>query len=401
MKRLCFGRQPADTRYRYHPGLPFSEGLPRSNSTSFSAISRNFYLTSNKGNMLIGEGSCRIFDYDRNHSCMLSVHVLYDAYKGSQEAIDLLNNNFDALVLPMANEIRPNLNHASLLKVLEQIKIPVIVLGMGMQNEIEDLSVLEPATVDMLRWIDEKARVFGVRGTYTEGWLKKMGFRNPTALGCPSMMLYPENILGIKAPTGKPADYRFVTAGYLQKKSVRGKQLAKFFEGQKCSYVFQDEIFLFKDELQGRDFFDDSRSQIRQSVIEPLMSEAIGAKAPFDKYFYFDSVEAWRQCYGWHDIFIGDRFHGGVAALQVGLPTAILFKDLRVKELSEFFGVPHTSVDKACTMGIDAFMAEYLSEQRIANFQDVYRTRLRSFHRHLTEAGMAMTEGDALAKMAA
>ncbi len=33
MKRLCFGRQPADTRYRYHPGMPFSEGLPRSNST--------------------------------------------------------------------------------------------------------------------------------------------------------------------------------------------------------------------------------------------------------------------------------------------------------------------------------------------------------------------------------
>lgn len=401
MKRLCFGRQPADTRYRYHPGLPFSEGLPRSNSTSFSTLSRNFYLTSNKGNMLIGEGSCRIFDYDRNHSCMLSVHVLHDAYKGSKEAMDLLNNNFDALVLPMANEIRPNLNHASLLKVLEQIKIPVIVLGMGMQNEMEDLSVLESATVEMLRWIDEKARVFGVRGTYTEGWLKKMGFKNPTALGCPSMMLYPENILGIRAPTGEPADYRFVTAGYLQKKSVRGKQLAKFFEGQKCSYVFQDEIFLFKDELQGRDFFDDSRSQLRQSVIEPLMSEAIGARAPFDKYFYFDSVEAWRQCYGWHDIFIGDRFHGGVAALQVGLPTAILFKDLRVKELSEFFGVPHTSVDKACTMGIEAFMAEYLSEQRIAAFHDVYRTRLRNFHRHLTEAGMAMTEGEALAQMAA
>ncbi len=66
---------------------------------------------------------------------MLSVHVLYDAYKGSKEAMDLLNNNFDALVLPMANEIRPNLNHSSLVKVIEQLKIPVIVLGMGMQNE--------------------------------------------------------------------------------------------------------------------------------------------------------------------------------------------------------------------------------------------------------------------------
>ena len=73
MKKLCFGRQPADTRYRYHPGMPFSEGLPRSNSTTFSTMSRNFYLTSNKGNMLIGEGSCRIFDYDRNHSCMLTI----------------------------------------------------------------------------------------------------------------------------------------------------------------------------------------------------------------------------------------------------------------------------------------------------------------------------------------
>jgi hypothetical protein len=392
MKRLCFGRQPADTRYRYHPGMPFSEGLPRSNSSTFSTMSRNFYLTSNKGNMLIGEGATRIFDYDRNYSCMLSVHVLYDAYKGSKEAMDMLNNNFDALVLPMANEIRPNLNHVSLLKVLEQIKIPVVVLGMGMQNEMEDLSVLEPATVELLRWIDERALVFGVRGTQTETWLKKMGFKNPTALGCPSMMLYPENILGIKAPTKKPEDYRFVTAGYLQKKSVRGKQLANFFAGQKCSYVFQDEIFLFKEELQGRHFFNDARGQLLQNVFEPLVNEAIGTQAPFDKYFYFDSVDAWRQCYGWHDVFIGDRFHGGVAALQVGLPTAILFKDLRVKELSEFFGVPHTSVDKACTMGIEAFMAEFMSEARIEAFLETYRTRLKNFHRHLTEAGLSMTE---------
>jgi hypothetical protein len=401
MKRLCFGRQPADTRYRYHPGMPFSEGLPRSNSTTFSTMSRNFYLTSNKGNMLIGEGSCRIFDYDRNYSCMLSVHVLYDAYKGSKEAMDLLNNNFDALVLPMANEIRPNLNHVSLLKVLEQIKIPVIVLGMGMQNEMEDLSSLEPATVDLLRWIDERALVFGVRGTQTETWLKKMGFKNPTALGCPSMMLYPENILGIKAPTRKPEDYRFVTAGYLQKKSVRGKQLANFFKDQKCSYVFQDEIFQFKEELQGRHFFDDARNQMIHGVMEPLVNEAIGTQAPFDKYFYFDSVDAWRQCYGWHDVFIGDRFHGGVAALQVGLPTAILFKDLRVKELSEFFGVPHTTVDKACTMGIEAFMAEFMSEERINAFLDTYRLRLRNFHRHLTEAGLSMTENYQAMLMAA
>lgn len=401
MKRLCFGRQPADTRYRYHPGMPFSEGLPRSNSTDFSTLSRNFYLTSNKGNMLIGEGSCRIFDYDRNYSCMLSVHVLYDAYKGSKEAMDMLNNNFDALVLPMANEIRPNLNHSSLVKVIEQLKIPLVVLGMGMQNELEDLSGLEPATVELLKLIDERALVFGVRGTYTEAWLRKMGFKNPTALGCPSMMLYPENILAIKAPTKKPEDYRFVTAGYLQKKSVRGRQLAKFFTGQKCSYVFQDEIFQFKDELQGRHFFDDARNQMIQSVFEPLMSEAIGTPAPFDKYFYFDSVDAWRQCYGWHDVFIGDRFHGGVAALQVGLPTAILFKDLRVKELAEFFGVPHTSVDKACTMGIEAFMAEFMSEQRINAFLDTYRMRLKNFHRHLTEAGLMMTENYQAMLMAA
>ena len=401
MKRLCFGRQPADTRYRYHPGMPFSEGLPRSNSSTFSTMSRNFYLTSNKGNMLIGEGATRIFDYDRNYSCMLSVHVLYDAYKGSKEAMDMLNNNFDARVLPMANEIRANLNHVSLLKVLEQIKIPVVVLGMGMQNEMEDLSALEPATVELLRWIDERALVFGVRGTQTETWLKKMGFKNPTALGCPSMMLYPENILSIKAPTRKPEDYRFVTAGYLQKKSVRGKQLAKFFTDQKCSYVFQDEIFLFKEELQGRHFFNDARGQLLQNVFEPLVNEAIGTQAPFDKYFYFDSVDAWRQCYGWHDVFIGDRFHGGVAALQVGLPTAILFKDLRVKELSEFFGVPHTSVDKACTMGIEAFMAEFMSEARIEAFLETYRLRLKNFHRHLTDAGLSMTENYQAMLMAA
>lgn len=393
MNRLCFGRQPADTRYRYHPGLPFSEGMPRSNDASFSSMSWNFHLTSNKGNMFIGEGASRIFKCDKNHSAMLSVHVLYNHYKASGGAMDLINNNFDALVLPMANEIRPNMNHDGLVKALERITIPIVVLGMGMQNDLgPDLSELDPSTVAMLKLVNERALVFGVRGFYTEKWLKSVGFDNAVALGCPSMMLYPDNILSIKAPTPGAAGKRFVTAGYLSAKSRRGLQLAKFFAGQDVSYVFQDELQGFSTELGSQPFLNDATGRLKQDVIAPLVREAIGYEAPFKRYFHFDDVEAWRQSYSWHDICIADRFHGAVAAMQSGLPTAILYKDLRVKEMCEFFGVPHTTVDIAYELEIDAFIDKYLSPESIAKFQQTYLQRATNFQRVLKSKGLELNK---------
>jgi hypothetical protein len=387
MKRLCFGRQPADTRYRYHPGLPFSEGLPRSNDASYAAINRNFYLTSNKGNMLIGEGAARIFDCDRNYSAMLSIHVLYNHYQGSDDAIGWINKNFDALVLPMANEIRPNLNHRSLVDALTEVKIPIVVLGMGMQNDLgPDMSELDPSTAELLHLLEEKAHIFGVRGFYTEAWLRSQGLKKPVAMGCPSMMLYPRNILSIKAPEGGAAGKRFMTAGYLTPQSRRGLQLSRFFEGQDVSYVFQDEIFAFKSELADRRFFNDATNQLDAAALKPLMDAALGTDTPFRRYFHFDSVESWRQSYSWHDVFIGDRFHGAVAALQTGLPTAILHKDLRVKEMSEFFGIPNATMDEAHAMGLEAFLTKHLSGESIARFHQTYRERVRNFQ-SIAEAG--------------
>lgn len=401
MKRLCFGRQPADSRYRYHPGLPFSEGLPRSNDPSFTALNRNFYLTSNKGNMLIGEGAARIFDCDRNYSAMLSVHVLYNHYEGTQDSMAWINQNFDALVLPMANEVRPNLNHDSLVQALKKLEIPLIVLGMGMQNDLgDDMSELDPSTVEMLQIVEEKARVFGVRGFYTEKWLKARGFKKPVALGCPSMMLYPRNILGIKPLEGTAEGKRFATAGYLSPKSRRGLQMAKFFAGHDTSYVFQDELFGFKAELGDKTFFNDATNQLDHAIIEDLVQNAIGTPTPFRRYYHFDSVESWRQCYTWHDAFIGDRFHGGVAALQIGLPTAILYKDLRVKEMCEFFQIPHTTVDEAYAMGIDAVIAKYLSAETIGKFHEVYKKRVQNFQKVLGEAGLTFSTPITAAELA-
>src|SRR5262249_39534729 len=163
------------------------------------------------------------------------------------------------------------------------------------------------------------------------------GFRNPVALGCPSMMLYSDNILGIRPLSAGAQGKKFVTAGYLSPQSWRGAKLARFFQDQDVSYVFQDEIADYKDDLADRTFFNDATGRVDEEIIGPLVSEALGLESPFRRYFWFDSVDAWRACYAWHDSYIGDRFHGGVAALQVGIPTAILHEDLRVKEMCEFF----------------------------------------------------------------
>lgn len=93
-------------------------------------------------------------------------------------------------------------------------------------------------------------------------------------------------------------------------------------------------------------------------------------------------------------LFLGDRFHGAVAALQAGVPALIIRDDLSVAELTEFFGIPNLPVTDLGNIGLDELVSRQLSEESLARFKEIYRQRLAAFLETFRELGipLAITE---------
>jgi hypothetical protein len=393
-KRLMFARLAGDTRFRYRHPLPFTDGTPRSADTSYAALLRNFRLTSNKGNMIIGESVSRLFRYDHAQSCYLFLDSLHDGKRPLAELRDLVRAHFDAVVFPMANSIRPGLDHTKMAEVIEALDTDVVVLGMGMQKTLpETLEAVSPGTARLLSVLNEKARVFGVRGAETKRWLHAVGLTRAEAYGCPSLYVYARNILGLR-PVEASAVRRVATAGYVHKPGRRSTILNQAFAAAageiEAHYVLQGEIFEADSPLAGRDdFYNDATGRLDQASMEALFAQE-QAPPPYAGYWYFQDVAAWRQFLDRFDCFLGDRFHGGVAALQAGRPAVVLHMDLRVRELTDHFGIPNAPIGDLAEKGVRGVIAERLSAASFEAFHRRYRWRLGLFRSAMREAGLEL-----------
>jgi hypothetical protein len=389
-----FARMPGDTRFRYRHGLPFADGTPRSADSSYPALLRNFGLTSNKGNMIIGESVSRLFRYDHAQSCYLYLDSLHDGRRPLPELRDLVRAHFDTVVFAMANSIRPGLDHTRMAEVIEALDTDVVVLGMGMQGTLPArLDAVSPGTARLLSVLNEKAKVFGVRGAETKRWLHALGFTRAEAYGCPSLYVYARNILGLQ-PVDPAAVRRVATAGYIHRPGRRSAILNQAFASVarevEAHYVMQGELFEGGSPLAQRDdFYNDATGQLDRGSMAALFSQG-SEPPPFAGYWYFQEPGAWRQFMDRFDCYLGDRFHGGVAALQAGRPAAVLHMDLRVRELTDHFGIPSAPLAELEEMGVRGLIAQKLSAESLARFHRRYRWRLGLFRSAMREAGLEL-----------
>ena len=396
--RIIFARMPGDTRYKFSGGMAHADGVPRSVNTSGPSLAANFALTSNKGNMFIGDAPMRLFDYDRRKSSYCNLNFLQGKAGTNDEFAALVDANADMIVFAMANMIRPNQDHESLLSVLEAIRTPFIVLGAGMQSLMEsNLKLLSPSTARVLEIFNERAAIFGVRGKTTLDWLHSVGLTRAEALGCPSMYVYPANIAGLQPVTYRDG-MRFLSASYLSPKSQRAKLLAKFWgTAEAVDYVFQDEIFhhqVAKDLPDG--VLNDATGECDPDVVSKLVSTSVGTPQPYRRYWYFQEVEAWRQCASHYDVFLGDRFHGAVASMQAGTPAAIVYKDARVQELTEYFGVPRITFPELADASVADIVNRKFAPDAMAAFREQYVGRFRHFAKRMKQAGLKLAHSQAV-----
>lgn len=390
--RACFFRT-APTIYQPELALPFQVGLCQTSQTSVDAHLSTFYLTGNKGNMVHRMAAVQTLQVNRNLSSQVHLPRLLTKV-GSDKFQELISQNFDAVVFTMSNALRKGPSDGLLRPVLENLpNIPLYVLGLGMQTKLSSLGDLDENMQAVIQLFEKKAAFIGVRGHDTKRWLNENGITKAEAIGCPSMFVYPLNIAKLEAPRNP---CRFMTSGYIGENFLghredRMRALFNAFEGMESSYVFQMDLNKL-DALKGKvGVYNEATNQLDAAEIRSAIFEETGLSAPFTRYYSFNEVAAWRQCAAHHDVFIGDRIHGAVAAMQAGTPAIVLYADARVRELASYHGIPACSVKEFSKIGVNKAISKYLNEEALSAFKTRYKDTLVKYRKTLQENGLKLT----------
>lgn len=387
--RLAFFRSGQAVTLPPDP-LPYQIGVPMSIGSTLRDHLAMRDLVGNSGNMVHRMASVQMIECDRPASSQLNLFKLIKHYRSAERVAKMLDSRFDGLVITMSNVLRKDAIEPGMAELLREISIPVYCFGVGIQDSLPlgDGSSLHAGVLELMRVLDQKAAVFGVRGESTLQWLNSIGIQNAKVLGCPSLFAYPRNILSISESV--QAQQNIIAAGHLGNLR-RGTKLIGGLNGTHPSYVFQGELqAVMKDRLDEPGLYDEATQTVNVAMTSEAISNIYGLHSPFTKYYSFTDPSAWRQACLSHDVYVGDRIHGGVAAMQAGRPALVLYCDDRVQELVVFHGIPSCSLTEFETIGVLAAMEMYLSRTALERFRARYRETLADFERELRWAGLSL-----------
>ena len=295
---------------------------------------------SNTGNFLIGEGALRALPQSATYLPFWHLHNMRD----SKEFYQDVKAKFDVCVFTAANLIRSGLNAAHEAAILERLDLPVVVLGIGIQNRDDLTKPLQEGTQRFLNILRDRNAFVLTRGHETADYLQSIGIKNARPNGCPSMYYAPDNVMrswermrGLKLSKQS----QFVFSGYLggenEFESIRDMNLMADTEAR---YVLQDEIVSYNMGVEGGDddvAFDDCTGEILAGLSFPH-KEKIRPKL---RAYAFYNTDQWRGWVSHADFSIQRRFHGAMASMQANVPSLMITLDDRMREMVKYLEFPY------------------------------------------------------------
>jgi hypothetical protein len=248
----------------------------------------------------------------------------YDFAHNESRDIDTINNECTHILLMLQDQIRIHESYGyrlpfiQLTNFLKQTKCPIIVAGLG-ANSLEGYVpnfhlILDKEQITFWRYLSARCDVMGIRGSFTEEVLHNIGVDNTQVIGCPT---YYE--CGEKKQIFKREWHEKMSIG--------------------CSSVFascvQDAIVYLQDLGEERIIkiigFN-ARGVIDAQLIEDIKNQ---------RYRIFSSINEWKKNLADKEFFFGTRVHGGVIALNCGVPVCVLNGDARAREMCEYMNIPY------------------------------------------------------------
>lgn len=264
----------------------------------------------------------------------------------------------DIAVLPCANQVGNHTDQGGKARLISELSIPVVAVGLGAQSSAEDeIPSVPHGTVRWLREIASRGHSsrpnISVRGEYSRRVLEYLGIHNVEVLGCPSLFISPNPVLGrrIFARRQSPGFEVTVAAGNPQRlaNAPVEKKLIEISLKTGGDYIVQHPLPFVK--AARKEIVD-----IPAPWIQKLQSfcgvEGQSGQSPLppNSTVYFD-VDAWMERLRRSDFVVGMRIHGVMLAIQAGIPALCITHDTRTSELCKIMKLPRVSASQILAMG--------------------------------------------------
>ena len=357
----------------------FHAGLSPLAQPSMKRVFMDNIFTNNSGNLLFQYGAYRTLMTD---DAEITATFFDRQANQSPQSVERFNSEYACAVMPMANNFRGSYNLKPMTRFIRQLKIPCIVMGIGLQASDPALIAqgfpFDDDVRDFVKAILDHSAILGLRGEMTADYLQKLGFtpeRHFTVIGCPSMYSR-----GLNLPKARPLSLgpdSSVSFGYRIDQPAEMAELLNRGMAEFKNYHIvaqrREEIFMLR---YGRPLVYTYDKANRCASLYP--HDATHPAVREGRMVGFTSAHAWLKFMEGMDFNMGSRIHGNIAAVLSGTPTLALTLDTRMEELCRYHNIPHipaSQIDPAADPrtlceGVDFNQIQKGHAQRFAHFVD-------------------------------
>lgn len=291
----------------------------------------------NSGNTLFLESVYRAVNVPDAEVVVDSLYV--EQTSTPKELAAEINERFDMYVIPLANAFRAEFTGSlkKLTSVIRELTIPVVVVGVGGQSSIgSEMGGADQVTRDFVSAVLDRSASIGVRGTRTEEYLRKLGFkrRNIDVIGCPSLYNHSGDLRIEKADPriteDSPISINITPSANIDE--IVARHVERY---PNLTYVPQEHhelaMLLWGTEANLK------RPQLPMNTRHQLYLQ--------DRIRFFLDPQRWREFMRTQAFAFGSRIHGTIGALAAGTPAVLLAHDSRTLELADYHRIPKVLLD--------------------------------------------------------
>jgi hypothetical protein len=318
---------------------PLPRILIRSHKSPFAVVdaettvARNT-IGANTGNLVFSQAVYRLLS---THDADLQASGLANSRPRS------VNARFDHVVVPLANAFRPAYVQSlhGLSAVIENLTVPVTVVGVGAQASLEGArratDAVGEATKRFVSAVLDRSPSIGVRGEFTRDFLRSLGFgdEHVRVIGCPSMFMYGPDLRierKVESVTHE-SPIAFNISPYVKATGPMSLRLAA--EYPNLVYMAQNvqtlELMLYGEYPGNKGAMVKAGAPV--TLQHPLIRQ--------NRVRFFLDPKTWFEHLATYDFSFGTRIHGNIASLLGGTPAVLLAHDARTLELAEYHHIPY------------------------------------------------------------
>lgn len=254
---------------------------------------------------------------------------------------DEINNEYDIIIVAFANYIKESFLSkedsyiTTFLNSIKKIKIPFHIIGIGAQGHLnyDEMELSVKAKDTFKAFIDNVLRTggkIGLRGHYTGGVFKTFGYienKDYMVTGCPSIYYYGRDFKIRNEKISKDLFKPILNGNLILKTDLLKKYQNSLFIDQGWFYEFI---------LDARAFFIISLAFLDNKTFLNAYAE--------NRIKIWGDYMAWKRGITGYNFSFGERIHGNIMSILVGMPAYLLAIDSRTRDLAEYNNIPYLKI---------------------------------------------------------